>query len=336
MRAGYTIIEVLISTALIAVVLLSSYSLLAREQSSSRSVLEISHVELSSQEMLFGLEQELANAVGSSPIANATVAVTPTDATLAVQSNLGFPPFGMVIVDRGQMNEERLSYAGIEGDKMTFTGIEHGQSCTSAFQHAATAEVIWSGLAEPLAQQSPAPDPSAYDGLVREDYGDVYYRGDGTGFSYRVPLDPIQKLAQGEPLSWGAEIAGFGEVATGWNALYFQPRTVYEEADGGHDVNGDGDVADLFDVGQIRKVRWNVKTPTEVDDLGLGPASVLQERCNHGGDLDGDGFDDPLFLWNRETSELHVRLFLIGSTKKGAPVTRKVESVMFLRNTAEL
>ena len=100
------------------------------------------------------------------------------------------------------------------------------------------------------------------------------------------------------------------------------------------DVNQDGDRVDVFDVGQLRRVNWDVTNPNLNDDVGLGPSAVLQERCNWGGDLDSDGSDDPLFLWNPDTNELHVRIFILGLTKSGLPIVRRVESVLYLRNEA--
>jgi len=61
---------------------------------------------------------------------------------------------------------------------------------------------------------------------------------------------------------------------------------------------------------------------------------VLQERCNWGSDLDGDGFDDPLFMWEPETGCLHVRLFLAAGTVNGRQSVREIESILYLRNGA--
>jgi hypothetical protein len=62
---------------------------------------------------------------------------------------------------------------------------------------------------------------------------------------------------------------------------------------------------------------------------------VLQERCNRGGDLDGDGFDDPLFLWDPMARRLHVRIFVLGNGVEEMPLVRRVESVIYLRNDPE-
>ncbi len=348
LRGGYTLIEVLICSALFSVIFLASIALVERERSLSRSMLNMSHVELMSQDMLFDLERELANAFGANPVAVTTVDLASDATDLRVSSTLGFPPKGMLLIDRGTPNEEVLAYSGLEDTKEFFLALQHGQQCTSAVDHPALTELLWTGLAEPLDQQDPPPDPANYDGVALEDYGPVYFRGDGTGFSYRVPVDPAGGLAflDGEDITWGSSMSGApaASAVDGWSAIYFQPVLTFEEGPFACDVNHDGDALDVYDVGQLRKVVWNVADPSQAPQvLGLGPRNILQERCNHGGDLDHDGFDDPIFLWNSrhvddaEEAEvglniLHVRLFLIGLSDADAPVTREVESEIFLRN----
>lgn len=90
---------------------------------------------------------------------------------------------------------------------------------------------------------------------------------------------------------------------------------------------------DVFDVGQLRRRTWDTTQPgVPGDDLGLGATIVLQEQCNWGGDLDADGFDDPIFLWNSETRELAIRLFVVNETVEGLPIVRRVEALAYLRN----
>jgi hypothetical protein len=81
---------------------------------------------------------------------------------------------------------------------------------------------------------------------------------------------------------------------------------------------------------------WDATTPaTDYIDVALGPPIVLQERCAWGGDLDGDGFEDPIFLWDREGGRLRARLFIMAAARKNVPQVRRVESTLFLRNGAE-
>jgi len=347
-RGGYTLIEVLICSALFSVIFLSLITLIKRDRTLSRSMLYLSHVELMSQDMLFDLESELANAFGANPVAVTTVDLTPAATDLKVGLTLGFPPQGRLLIDRDKPNKEVLAYSGLDETQEYFLGLEHGQQCTTPTDHPALTEVLWAGLAEPLDQQDPPPAPENYDGVALEDYGQVYFRGDGTGFSYRVPVDPAGGLSylDGDDIVWGASVPGAppAEATNGWSAIYFEPRLTFEEAPYACDVNLDGDTVDVYDVGQLRKVTWSVADPSLKPQVrGLGPTAILQERCNHGGDLDHDGFDDPLFLWNSRhvddaeemevgLNTLHVRLFLIGLSDAEAPVTRMVESVIFLRN----
>ncbi len=193
-----------------------------------------------------------------------------------------------------------------------------GRVLTEGFEHRLT------GLTG-ANQQDPPPAPDAYDGIALEAGRPVFFRGRGTGFSYRVPVDPTGggDFLVGDVLQLGAEVPGLDPSLDGRMAIYFQPRTVFAEADRGQDVNLDGDTEDEFDVGQLRQVVWDVTTPdSPARHVGIGPANVLQERCNHGSDLTGDGFEDPIFLWDALTSELHVRLVLIDAKPAQVAATR--------------
>ncbi|MEM7310381.1 MAG: hypothetical protein AAF682_27135 [Planctomycetota bacterium] len=337
--AGYSLLEVLLASTLFVVVFMASITLIEHDRRLSRSALHISRVELMAQNMLFELEQEVANAFGENPVAVAPLGLAASAETLQLDSTLGFPPQGSLVIDRGNDDEERVSYNGLEATQVLLANLTRGQQCSVDVAHDVQAEVIWAGLAEPLEQQDPAPDPDDYDGISMEAGGPVYFRGDGTGFSYRVPVDPGGGLdfLDGDELQWGAEVPGVGPTLDGWNAVYFRAREQFSEIIHGDDINGDGDTDDIFDIGQIRKVTWDTSDPNVAPrDIGLGPTNVIQERCNHGGDLDNDQFDDPIFLWDRSSNELHVRLFLLGTSIANVPILRQMESVMFLRNEPEL
>ena len=338
-RAGYTLLEILIASTLFVVVMMASVTLIQHDQRLSRSTVQMAHVEHMAQVMLFRLEHELANAAGKEPVAILPNGLGAGATTAQVDSTLGFPPSGTLLIDRGEAVEERVDYDGLDAGQVLFQNLDRGVQCTGDFAHGVQAELLWAGLAEPIEQQVPPPDVEDYDGISLEALGPVYFRGDGIGFSYQVPVDPTGTgtYVVGNDLLWGAEHPGVGPITTGWTSLYFQPRDEFVEATSGDDLNGDGDTDDVFDVGQIRRVVWDVTNPTiPPSDVGLGPSNVLQERCNWGGDLDGDGFDDPIFLWDENTNELHVRLHLVGASIANQPITRMVESVMFLRNEPEL
>lgn len=338
-RRGYSLLELLIAMTLFSVIFMSSITLIEHERRLSRSVLHISQVELMSQDMMFRLKRELANAFGENPVAVAPLGLGQGATTLQLDSSLGFPPAGTLLIDRGSGNVERVSYAGLDATQTLLLNLSRAEQCTSDVAHGVQTAVLWGGLAEPLEQQSPPPDAEDYDGISLEAGGPLYYRGDGSGFSYRVPVDPSggQDYLNGGELQWGAELPGAGQTLDGWIAIYFRASTTFDESEHGDDINGDGDRTDVFDVGQIRKVIWDVTDPSApVHEIGLGPSNVIQERCAYGSDLDADGYNDPLFLWDRTTNELNARLFLLGATIANAPVIRKIEEVMFLRNEPEL
>jgi hypothetical protein len=194
-------------------------------------------------------------------------------------------------------------------------------------------EILWAGLAEPIAEQF-APPAESFDGIALEEGVGVFFRGAGAGVSYRVPVDPAggTDYLNGEDIQWGSVVGGV-PLLSGWSAIEYVPVTSFTEAETGDDVNNDGDTLDTFDVGQLRRRVWDTNAPGgPVDDLGLGPTAILQEQCNWGSDLDGDGFEDPMFLWNESARTLHIRLFLVGRSVKDIPIVRRVDSVIFLRN----
>jgi hypothetical protein len=333
------LIETLIGVTLFAVVILSSMAMVESGRRFSSSTMQITTVEDLAQQMLFRLEHELAPASGAEPVFTLASPLGAADVQrMTVSSTLGFPPRGTLVLERGTEREERVAYGSILG-LTEFGDLTRGLACTPATDHAATSSVdhLWGGLAMPLENQD-APGPDEYDGIALEEDRSVFFRGDGTGFSFRLPVDPSggNDPLEGDDLIFGADVPGAGPTRTGWIALVFTPKEVFEEALHGDDVNKDGDTLDSFDLGQLRRVTWDTDDPTRVVELGLGPSQVLQERCNAGGDLDGDGFADPLFLWDPTRNLLHVRLYLLGASRADMPVVRKVESVMFLRNEPEL
>lgn len=336
-RGGFTIVELTIASAIFGMVVLGILMVTARDDQMSKSSLTIGVAETRAQQMLLALEVELAHARGAAPKAVLTQGLASGEtSSIAVDSTLGFPNSGELLVDRGTGAVERIHYAHLDASHTHFLGLTRGDQCTTATGHASSADVLWGGLAEPiLLQQNPA--AALYDGRARENTGPVYFRGDGSGFSYRVPTDPAggsDYLVGGE-VRWGARVDDAGS-ASGWAALWFEPRSTYDESVTGFDLNHDGDKTDVFDIGQIKKRTWDTDDPSAVvRELGLGPSVVIQERCNWGSDLDHDGFDDPIFLWDAATRRLHVRIHVLGTSSGNAPVTRQVETTIFLRNDPE-
>lgn len=333
-RAGYTIVELALAGTILAVVLMSIVSVTMRDETLTRSALSVGVAETRAQEMLAVVERELVHARGASPRATLTQTLGPSDTSaIVVSSTLGFPDTGYALIDRGSGAVERVRYGGLDATRTRLVGLERGFGCTSGVAHGTGTEVLWGGLAEPIALQT-NPPVTAYDGIARESTGDVFYRGDGSGFSYRVPTDPTggTNYMVGGDVRWGAVV---DDVPTldGWAALYYEPSESYDESVGGYDLNGDGDTTDVFDVGQIRKRTWDTSNPAaRVRVLGLGPTVVVQERCRWGSDLDGDGRNDPIFLWDATLRRLHVRLFVLGTSSSSRPIVRKVDTTIFLRN----
>ena len=337
-RTGIGIVELMIAVTLLSVVLLASMALVDSGRRFSRTTLSITHIEELAQQMLFKMEKELANAAGFEPVTpqDTINAFGPGETTSLLSSGTaGFPPRGMLLLSPGEANEERLSYASLSTDGLNFMGLTRGEHCTQSAAHGGF--IYWAGMAEPIDVQSNP--PVAPNGkAIAEDGSDVLFSGDGFGFTYRVPVDPAggNNFLDGNNLRLGAEVPGIGPTLNGWGALVFEPKETYVEAETGDDLNRDGDAIDVFDIGQIRRLTWADNAPGQGSDIGIGPTNILQERCNWGGDLDNDGYDDPLFLWNRETNLLEVRLFLVGRSDNDIPVVRRVQSVMFLRNEPEL
>lgn len=333
-RGGFTLIEVLIAGTILSIVLLTSYGMLQHDATLSRSTLGISVAETRCQTMIFELERELADARGASPVAVATQTMASGQTQLQVGSTLGFPTSGVLLIDRGTAQVERVRYGGI--NDTNFLAITRAQQCTNAVAHASGIEVLWGGLAQPIELQV-NPPANLYDGRARVAGKTIFFRGDGTGFSYRVPTDPAggRDFLDGDELRWGATVRGTPTL-DGWFALVFEPKDTIDEAGCGTDLNNDGDFNDVFDVGQIRRKSWNSATPgVGGDDLGVGPTVVIQERCRYGRDLDGDGFEDPMFLWDAARRQLSIRIFVLGQAERSQPIVRKLESTIFLRNVAE-
>jgi len=337
-RRGFTLTEVVIASAILVVVMLSIFGLVQRDSQLAQSTLGISVAEMKAQQMLRTIEGELADARGANPIAALAADLAPDEAgAIEVDSTLGFPDQGLLLLGRGSASEERVSYSSLGAGLISFVGLTRGQQCTDTGAHPRGSELIWAALAEPIELQDDPP-PMLWDGVAMEPMGPLFFRGDGTGFSYRSPVDPTgstpPNYLNGDDLMWGAEIGGVGTL-DGWAALVFERSLSVSEAACGEDLNNDGDELDLFDVGQIRRRIWNTAEPgADPFLLGLGPRNIIQEQCNWGGDLDGDGFDDPIFLWDKQARRLHVRLFVIGRTVANIPIVRRVESMIFLRNVA--
>jgi len=338
-RRGTTILELILSFGILTTILLATFGVIQRDTQLASSTLGICVAEMKAQQMLREIETHLANARGANPLASITEDLGASETgDLAVDMTLGFPDQGSLLLGRGTSSAERIAYASLDATQDHFLTLLRGQQGTDSSSHAAGEELLWCGLAEPIELQV-NPPPTTFDGIAMESRGPVFYRGDGIGFSFRIPVDPTDSVPpvylDEDELQWGHELHGTPSTDA-WACLHYVPRFTYAESTTGDDINRDGDTTDVFEVGQIRRRIWDTTDPTVPPaDLGLGPTNVLQEQSNRGGDLDGDGFNDPIFLWDRESRQLHVRLFVLGRTNSDVPIVRKVESLVFLRNEPE-
>ena len=252
-----------------------------------------------------------------------------------VDATAGFPDVGMLLIDAGTGSEERILYSEFDPAASAFLQLERGAQGGSPRSHASGATVLWAPAAVVIDEQV-APPASAFDGQSRELLADLFYRGDGTGFSYRVPVDPTGGTNYLTPagVRWGATV-GARPTEDGRACIYFQPIAEITEAERNFDFNGDGDLQDTFDLGRIHQRSWDaVDGNATASDLPLCPPMILQERNNWGSDLDNDGFEDPMFLWTPMSGRLRIRLFvLIGSVNR-AQVVKRFETVLHLRNGA--
>jgi len=334
-HAGFSLVELCIATAMLIVISTMAVSTWSSESHALKEMAGVAEIELRAQETLARLEAQLGSARGRTPTAFLTQDAQPLDALFEVDGRVGFPDRGLLLVGRGTSTEERVGYARVAPGNPGFEELERGAQCTSPALHVAGEEVLWAGIAAPIALQN---DPPAdqWDGVARELEGPTYFRGDGSGFAFQVPVDPgggHAFLVDGEA-RWGATILG-SAVADAWSAFAFEPTLTLSESECGCDLDADGDQDDLFDVGKLRLRSWDPAHPdAPAQDVGLGPDVVLQEHCNWGSDLDGDGFDDPIFLWNPSARRLHVRLYCVCRTNGAKALVRRSETTVFLRNAS--
>ncbi|HED65651.1 MAG TPA: hypothetical protein ENJ09_08855, partial [Planctomycetes bacterium] len=184
-RRGSGMIEMIIAVTLFSIVILSAMEMVQSGSRFSRTTLATTAIEDLSQAMLYRFERELADATAEET-ASAVLAVGITsteDDELELDSTLGFPPFGSLVIDPGGAAQERIDYADLDPDQIRLTGLTRGVQCTQPAAHAAqTTDVYWSGYAQVIDDQnSPAPG----DRVSQEEGIDTFFRGDGVGFSYR-------------------------------------------------------------------------------------------------------------------------------------------------------
>ncbi len=345
-RRGSTLIEVTFSAAILSVLLLALFGVLEREGQLGRSTLAVAIAENRAIELSGRLRRELVGARGKRVRCVLTESLSAGESGagtgVAVSTTTGFPPSGLLLVDSDTANFERVAYAGLDAGEREFKDLTRGQGGTSASAHSATPSwVWWAGMAIPI---EGAPGPN--DGTAIMDGREVHFRGDGVGFSYRVPVDPdgsvgLPDYLDGLDPAWGAitKSGPAGALApntNGWCVIVYEVRDELTELELDADLNNDGDEADVFEQGRLIKITWDTEDPSvPVHRQALGPACILQERDAPAADLDGDGYEDPLFLWDADTRVLSLRMFILARGLPDRPTTRRIEARIFLRNAFE-
>ena len=167
----------------------------------------------------------------------------------------------------------------------------------------------------------------------------VNFTGDGTAeIAFQVPVDSDgdgvlsytpEKTAP--DINWGS-----GHVSTGGSGqtkVYrFVKTEVFSEAERDIDLNGDGDVADAFNVGHIEEAYF--ETIAAVVPVGrpivFSPDIVLQDQDDEMGDIDGDEVPDPMFSWDGAAA-LRISLFVSDLDQK-EPSFVRLTTVVGLQN----
>ena len=338
-RCGLTLIELVIALAAFSVLMVAATLNLSREAEGLTRMATRTHVQSRIDVVLDRIADELEFAQGVVPVARLTADVFPgTTSFIEVDTTAGFPFQGTLLLDPGTAREERIAYSTLGSGPPRFQELERGAQCSSDAAHlTGAAPVRWAPMAAALENQV-NPPAEFFDGASEELGGTVFYRGDGTGFAYRVPVDLLGDGdyfdANGD-IVWGARVRG-AATASGFSILYFSPGAVVTEAARGLDLNLDGDQDDTFDLGRIRMRTWDGAAPdTEYSDVALCPPLLLQEQCTPGADLDGDGASDPLFLWEARSGRLRVRMFVLTGDGNSSSVVQRFESTFFLSNGIE-
>lgn len=283
------------------------------------------------QEMLDKLEKELTFAQAYTPTA---FIVADSGDEISVSTTFAFPDKGMLLVNAGNANEERLSYERFDPDRGAFLDVTRGLQCTEESSQSAGSPVQWAPHSEAIGNQQ-APAAWQYDGLSTGPLRPIYFRGDGTGLSFQIPTDPLggtNYMRDGD-VTWGSTIYGQPSLDV-HSVVYFEATRSVTEISLGADLNGDEDREDTFDVGRLMRRSWNgTDGSAGTEEVALCPSVLIQERCNWGGDLDSDGFDDPMFLWDPELHRLLVRFFLLEVISTGQATSRRIASTIYLRNS---
>lgn len=336
-RAGFTLIEMMVALTVVSIILIATAASLQREAESVSDLQRITYAERLIQEVFTKMEQRLEFARGFTPTTTLDASLGSATTNAAVLADVtGFPNEGVALLDPGTATEERVEFSDVDIAGNRLETLTRGARGTSAFTHPATSVIMWDGLASPIDDQV-APPANTFDGITDDLRGQVFYRGDGTGFSFQYPVDPARTGSFVTPtgVRWGARVGG-GDVTDGCTAIAFSPVGQVTEANRNFDINQDGDLNDVFDFGRLVEFSWNgVDTALGTSRVNLISPILLQEQDDYGSDMDGDGLQDPMFLWTPDSGRLRIRLFALVGDVGGRDIVRRFETVLYLRNGSD-
>ena len=330
---GFTLVEMMIALTIVSIIMLATMASLQREATSIGELQRLSYSERAVQDLFTKVEQRLDFSQGMDPVTVLASGMGSGGSGMTLQETLGFPFEGIVIVEPGTFSEERVEYGGLAPSTSELTTLVRGVADTTASSHPAGSLVFWEGIAFPAEDQI-APPAGTFDGQTDDMRGPLFFRGDGVGFSYRRPVDPAGTgtFIESTGIRWGAGVRGVDSV-DGCAALVYFPVAVVTETQRNFDINADGDMDDTFELGGIVDLGWDAVDPSRgTSSLELVSPILLQELNNRGGDMDGDGFDDPMFLWSPESGRLRIRLFALLGDVNQREVVKRFETVLYLRN----
>jgi prepilin-type N-terminal cleavage/methylation domain-containing protein len=167
----------------------------------------------------------------------------------------------------------------------------------------------------------------------------VNFTGDGTAeIAFQVPVDSdgdgvlaYTPERAAPDINWGS--ARGGAEAVGQTTVYrFVATDVFSESERGIDLNGDGDVADVFNVGHIEEACFETTAAVVPArrPVAFSPDIFLQNRDEETGDIDGDEVPDPMFSWDGAAA-LRISLFVSDLDPK-EPSFIRLTTVVGLRN----
>lgn len=334
--SGFTLVEMMIALTIVSIILLATAASLQREAESVGELQRLSYSERLIQDLFTKIEQRLDFSQGVNPTTTLASDLSGGGtAGFVIQETLGFPFEGTAIIEPGTAAEERVTYSSLAPGVSELAQLVRGVRGTAPTGHPANSVVLWEGVSFPIEDQV-APAAGTFDGQTDDLRGPVFYRGDGVGFTYRRPVDPAATgtFIDAGGIRWGATVGG-ADTTDGCACLVFSPIGVVTEAERNFDINNDGDMDDTFDLGGISDLAWNIINPAlGTSSLELVSPILLQEQDNYGGDLNGDGFDDPMFLWTPDSGRLRIRLFALLGDVNGREIVKRFETVLYLRNGA--